>query len=88
MVDRAGSGAKARPVLRWINGMLQKSVQFAPAMFDVVLKRRGRSRWQWQVFDRAGKMIMQGFEESRQAAKYRGERGLFLLLLATGRINS
>jgi hypothetical protein len=68
--------------------MLQKSVQFAPAMFEVVLRRRGRSRWQWQVCNRAGKMIMQGFEDSRQAAKYRGQRGLFLLLLTTGRINS
>jgi hypothetical protein len=66
---------------------LQKSVQFAPAMFEVVLKRRGRTRWQWQVCDRAGKAIMQGFEDSRPAAKYRGERGLFLLLLTTVRIS-
>jgi hypothetical protein len=65
--------------------MLQKSVQFAPAMFEVVLRRRGRTRWQWQVCDRAGRVIMQGFEESRPAAQYRGERALFLLLLTAGR---
>ena len=68
--------------------MLQKSVQFPPAMFEVVLRRRGRSRWQWQVLNRAGKMMLQGFEDSRQAVKYRGECGLFLLLLTTGRVNS
>jgi hypothetical protein len=67
--------------------MLQKSVQFAPAMFEMVLRRRGRTRCQWQVCDRAGKVIMQGFEESRPAAKYRSERALFLLLLTTGRVN-
>ena len=67
--------------------MLQKSVQFAPAMFEVVLKRRGRTRWQWQVCNRAGKVIMQGFEDSRLAAKYRGECALFLLLLTTSRVS-
>ena len=66
--------------------MLQKSVQFAPAMFEVVLRKRGRTRWQWQVCDRAGKMIMQGFEDSRPEAKYRGDRALFLLLLTTVRV--
>lgn len=54
-------------------------------MFEVVLRRRGRTRWQWQVCDRAGRVIMQGFEDSRPAARYRGERALFLLLLTTGR---
>jgi hypothetical protein len=68
--------------------MLQKSVQFAPAMFEMMLRRRGRTRWQWQVCDRAGKVIMQGFEESRPEAKYRGECALFLLLLTAGRVNS
>lgn len=67
--------------------MLQKSVQFAPAMFEMVLKRRGRSRWQWQVRDRAGKAIMQGIEDSRPAAKYRGERALFQLLLTASRVS-
>ena len=73
--------------LRWIKGMLQKSVQFAPAMFEVVLRRRGRTRWQWQVCDRAGRLIMQGFADSRPAAKYRGDRALFLLLLTAGRVS-
>ena len=67
--------------------MLQKSVQVAPAMFEVLLRRRGRTRWQWQVCDRAGKAIMQGFEDSRPGAKYRGNRALFLLLLTSGRVS-
>jgi hypothetical protein len=51
-------------------------------MFDVVLTRRGRSRWEWQVRDRDGRAIMHGLEDSRPAAKYQGERALFLLLSA------
>jgi hypothetical protein len=51
-------------------------------MFDVVLTRRGRSRWEWQVCDRSGRAIMCGLEDSRPAAKYQGERALFLLLSA------
>jgi hypothetical protein len=66
--------------------MLDKIADLAPAMFEVMLKKRGRTRWQWQVCDRAGKVIMQGFEDSRLAAKYRGERALFLLLLTAGRV--
>jgi hypothetical protein len=56
-------------------------------MFEVVLRRRGRTRWQWQVCDRTGKMIMQGFEDSRPEAKYRGDCALFLLLLTTVRVS-
>jgi len=74
--------------LIWIKAMLQKIADRAPAMFEVVLRRRGRTRWQWQVCDRAGKVIMDGFEDSRAAAKYRGERALFLLLLTVGRVTS
>ena len=68
--------------------MLQKIADLAPAIFEVVLRRRGRTRWQWQVHDRAGKVIMDGFEDSRPAAKYRGDRALFLLLLTAGRVGS
>jgi len=56
-------------------------------MFEVLLRRRGRTRWQWQVRDRAGKIIMQGWEDSRPAAKYRAERALFMLLLTIRRGN-
>ena len=54
-------------------------------MFEVVLAKRGRSRWEWQVCDRAGRAIMCGLEGSRPAAKYQGERALFLLLSAAPR---
>ena len=67
--------------------MLQKFADLASAMFEVALRKRGRTRWQWQVCDRAGKVIMQGFDDSRPAAKYRGERALLLLLLTAGRVN-
>jgi hypothetical protein len=55
-------------------------------MFEVVLSRRGRTRWDWRVNDSTGKAIMRGWENSRPAAKYRGERALFLLLMAGARI--
>ena len=71
----------------WIRDMLQKFADLASAMFEVVLRKRGRTRWQWQVCDRAGKVIMEGFEDSRPAAKYRGERALFLLLLTAGQVS-
>ena len=67
--------------------MLQKFADLASAMFEVVLRKRGRTRWQWRVCDRAGKVIMEGFEDSRPAAKYRGERALFLLLLTAGQVS-
>jgi len=51
-------------------------------MFEVVLTKRGRARWEWQVCDRAGRIVMHGLEDSRSAAKYQGERALFLLLSA------
>jgi hypothetical protein len=54
-------------------------------MFEVVLTKRGRTRWEWQVRDRTGSVIMGGVEDGRSAAKYQGERALFLLLSAAPR---
>jgi len=51
-------------------------------MFEVTLRKRGRTRWEWRVCDSTGREIMQGWETSRPAARYKGERALFLLLLA------
>ncbi len=51
-------------------------------MFDVVVVKRGRSRWEWRVYDSTGKLIMYGWEGNRGEAKYRGDRALFQLLLA------
>ena len=64
---------------------MEKSDLLGLAMFEVLLRRRGRTRWQWQVCDRTGKIIMQGWEDSRPAAKYSAERALFLLLLTIRR---
>jgi hypothetical protein len=54
-------------------------------MLEVVLTKRGRSRWEWRVCDSSGRTIMGGWENSRQCAKYRGDRALFMLLAAVGR---
>ena len=59
---------------------MEESDLLEPAMFEVLLRRRGRTRWQWQVCD-------QGWEDSRPAAKYRAERALFMLLLTIRRGN-
>jgi hypothetical protein len=50
-------------------------------MFEVILRKRGRTRWEWRVCDSTGREIMRGWEASRPAARYKGERALFLLLL-------
>ncbi len=53
-------------------------------MFEVVIEKRNRFRWEWRVFDRAGNTLLCGSEQTRNAAKYRGERALFQLLLVPG----
>jgi len=82
--DSADRGSKPHE-LSWIKALMEKSDLLGLAMFEVLLRRRGRTRWQWQVCDRTGKIIMQGWEGSRPAAKYSAERALFLLLLTTRR---
>lgn len=51
--------------------------------FDIVLKRRGRSRWKWSVRTTDGHAVMCGSECSRGGARYKAERALFLLLCAS-----
>ena len=48
-------------------------------MSEVMTFRRSPARWEWQVCDRTGNAIMRGWEHSRPAAGYRGNRALFLL---------
>jgi len=50
-------------------------------MFEVVIEKRSQVRWEWRICDRAGKTLAYGSEETRNAARYRGERALFELLL-------
>lgn len=54
---------------------------YALQMFEVVIEKRSRVRWEWRVCDRAGRTLVYGWEETRNAARYRGERALFQLLL-------
>jgi hypothetical protein len=49
-------------------------------MFEVILTRRKRFGWRWQVCDQSGKIFADGFERTRPSAKYFGERALFFLL--------
>ncbi len=51
------------------------------SIFEVVIEKRGQFRWEWWVCDRAGTILVHGWEKTRNAAKYRGERALFQLLL-------
>lgn len=50
------------------------------SMFEVILTRRKRFGWRWQVCDQSGKIFADGFERTRPSAKYHGERALFFLL--------
>ena len=54
-------------------------------MFELTTRKRGRTRWEWRVCDSTGRAIMQGWETSRPAARYKAERALFLLLLVPSR---
>ena len=51
-------------------------------MFEVVIIKRNPAGWEWQVCDRSGTTLMRGWEDTRPAARYHGDRALFLLLAA------
>ena len=46
-------------------------------MLEVLITKRCPTKWEWRVCDRQGATIMNGFESTRRAAKYRGYRALF-----------
>ena len=58
--------------------------QLESPLFEVEIVRR-RLRWDWCVRNRSGKVVMEGREKSRAAARYHSGRALFLLLLASCR---
>jgi hypothetical protein len=49
-------------------------------VLEVLITKRRLTKWEWRVCDRYGATIVGGFESSRPAAKYRGNRALFHLL--------
>jgi hypothetical protein len=53
-------------------------------LFEIAIAQK-RMRWDWCVRNRSGKVMMQGREKSRAAARYQSGRALFLLLLTTCR---
>jgi hypothetical protein len=50
------------------------------AVLEVITTERSPTKWEWRVCDRQGTIIMNGFESTRRAAKYKGNRALFHLL--------
>jgi hypothetical protein len=50
-------------------------------MFEVVIRNHSPIKWEWQLHDHGGNVLLRGFEKSRAAAKYKGECALFQLLL-------
>jgi hypothetical protein len=49
-------------------------------LLEVLITELSPTKWEWRVCDRYGTTIMGGFESTRPAAKYRGNRALFFLL--------
>jgi hypothetical protein len=54
-------------------------------IYDIRLRRKGRSRWQWLIYDNGGRLVLSGLEGRRAAASYASSRALFLLLSAASR---
>ena len=57
--------------------------RYVLTMLDVAIVERCPTRWEWQVRDRKGTVLIHGWESTRRAARYKADRALFLLL-ATG----
>jgi len=71
-------GTPAQPWWTCVTGTEQGTKRVG--MFEVILTRRKRFGWRWQVSDQSGKIFADGFERTRPSAKYHGERALFFLL--------
>lgn len=50
-------------------------------MFEVVIRNHSPIKWEWRLCDHDGNVLLRGLEKTRAAAKYKGERALFQLLL-------
>jgi hypothetical protein len=53
-------------------------------MKEVIVIKRRRA-WEWQLRDQSGILIMGGREKSRPAARYQGNRALFMVLATSWR---
>lgn len=49
------------------------------SVFEVTLSKR-RRKWNWSVCTNEGTVVMQGYEGTRSAARYKARRALFQLL--------
>ena len=54
-------------------------------MFEVIIIKRCTAQYEWRVCDQAGTTMMWGWEQTREDARYKGNRALFLLLAAGSR---
>jgi hypothetical protein len=50
-------------------------------MFEVVIRNHSAIKWEWQLCDHDGNVLLRGLEKTRAAAKYKGECALFHVLL-------
>jgi hypothetical protein len=50
-------------------------------MIEVVIRNHSPTKWEWQLHDHDGNVLLRGSEKTRAAAKYQGDRALFQLLL-------
>ena len=55
--------------------------KYRALILEVTIIDHGPYGWEWQVSDR-GDVIMTGFEDTREQAKYAGNSSLFRLLAA------
>ena len=53
-------------------------------VFEITLSKR-RRRWKWIVCTNEGKLMMQGYEDARNTARYRANSALFVLLSSVSR---
>jgi hypothetical protein len=56
-------------------------------MFEIIIIKR-RTRWEWRVCDLAGTTMVWGWEKTREGARYKGNRALFLLLAASSQVTN
>ena len=65
--------------------MMRNCWRAVRAVLEVLITKRRPTKWEWRVCDCYGTTIIGGFESTRPAAKYRGNRALFLFLLLSTR---
>jgi hypothetical protein len=69
-----------RLFLSWLKGFLRGGDILASCS-KWVIRNHSPIEWEWQLRDEGGIVLSHGLEETRAAAKYKGARALFHVLL-------